>query len=118
MDINIVRSNRRSVAIQITPDLTVVVRAPYRMPQKDIDQLLKEKEVWIQKHIQIIQKRKEQSDNLPKLTQEDIQKLANEALSYIPKRVEHFAPIVGVNFRSITIRNQKTRWEAVVEKEV
>ena len=36
--------------------------------------------------------------------------LADKAIEVIPKRVKYFAPIVGVTYGRITIRNQKTRW--------
>ena len=32
------------------------------------------------------------------------------ALEVIPARVAYYAPLVGVDYRRITIRNQKTRW--------
>ena len=44
------------------------------------------------------------------LSNEEIRKLADEAMQDIPRRVRYFAPLVGVTFGRITIRNQKTRW--------
>ena len=50
------------------------------------------------------------------LTMEDIQKLADEALRVIPGRVAHFAPLVGVTYGRITVRNQRTRWGSCSSK--
>jgi predicted metal-dependent hydrolase len=36
--------------------------------------------------------------------------LADEALRVIPERVRFYAPVVGVTYGRITIRNQRTRW--------
>ena len=44
------------------------------------------------------------------LTREDIHILAKEALRVIPERVAYYAPKVGVTYRRITIRNQRSRW--------
>lgn len=110
MEVQIIRSNRRAIAIQVTSDLNIIVRAPYGVSKKQIDLLLKEKEAWIQKHLRLIKKRKEESFKGPKLSKEEVEQLAKEALSYIPKRVEYFAHRMQVDYRSITIRNQKTRW--------
>ncbi len=54
MNITIIRSNRKTLAIQINPDLSVTVRAPMYASQKEIARILKEKEGWIQKHVEKI----------------------------------------------------------------
>ena len=109
-DIIIKRSNRKTLAIQITPDAQVIVRAPYRMPDSVIREFIREKEEWIQNHLEKIFQIKETRDQLPRLSYEEIQKLADQALQIIPQRVSHYAPLVGVTYGRITIRNQKTRW--------
>lgn len=40
----------------------------------------------------------------------ELQVLADEALRVIPERVQFYAPVVGVTYGRITIRNQRTRW--------
>ena len=40
----------------------------------------------------------------------ELQVLADEALRVIPERVRFYAPVVGVTYGRITIRNQRTRW--------
>ena len=44
MDVTVIRSNRKTLAIQVNSDLSVTVRAPRRASQKDIERILKEKE--------------------------------------------------------------------------
>lgn len=123
MNVKIIRSNRKTLAIQINPDLSVTVRAPMYAPQSDIERILREKEGWIQKHIEKIReqeaKRKEtqgESVESEYLTNEEIKKLADKALQHIPKRVSYFAKQIGVTYRKITIRNQKTRWGSCSSK--
>ena len=117
MNVKIIRSNRKTLAIQINPDLSVTVRAPMYAPQSDIERILIEKESWIQKHIEKIReqeaKKKEiqgESVESEYLTNEEIKKLADKALQHIPKRVSYYAKQIGVTYGKITIRNQKTRW--------
>ena len=104
----VIRSARKTVAIQIQPDGSVIVRAPLKMPAKDIHAFVEEKAAWIAKHLP-------KADITP-FTAEEIRQLAEAALIDIPKRVQHFAPLVGVTYGRITIRNQRSRWGSCSSK--
>nr|WP_300649725.1 SprT family zinc-dependent metalloprotease [uncultured Anaerobutyricum sp.] len=118
MKVTVIRSNRKTVAIQVNSDLSVTVRAPRSASEKDIEEILKKKEAWISKHIEKIKKTKERFEAEPteKLTREKVIALAEEALKVIPARVEYFAKVIGVTYGKITIRNQKTRWGSCSSK--
>ena len=118
MKVTVIRSNRKTVAIQVNSDLSVTVRAPRSASEKDIEEILKKKEVWISKHIEKIKETKERFEAEPteKLTREKVIALAEEALKVIPERVEYFAKVIGVTYGKITIRNQKTRWGSCSSK--
>jgi len=112
-NIQVIRSNRKTIALEIKPDLQILVRAPYRMTEKRIRQFLEENAGWLEKHMEIARARKEERDRLPpppEITQEELRRLAGEAVKVIPQRVAYYAPLVGVTYGRITIRNQKTRW--------
>lgn len=118
MKVTVIRSNRKTVAIQVNSDLSVTVRAPYSASEKVIEEILKKKEAWISRHIEKIKKTKERFEAEPteKLTREKVIALAEEALKVIPARVEYFAKVIGVTYGKITIRNQKTRWGSCSSK--
>ena len=118
MKVTVIRSNRKTVAIQVNSDLSVTVRAPRSVSEKDIEEILKKKEAWISKHIEKIKETKERFEAEPteKLTREKVIALAEEALKVIPERVEYFAKVIGVTYGKITIRNQKTRWGSCSSK--
>ena len=98
MDVTIIRSNRKTIAIQVNSDLSVTVRVPRLASQKDIDRILQEKESWICKHIEEMKKKKEKYDAeiAEKLTYEELKALADKALDVIPGRVEYFTKQIGV----------------------
>lgn len=118
MKVTVIRSNRKTVAIQVNSDLSVTVRAPRSASEKDIEEILKKKEAWISKHIEKIKETKERFEAEPteKLTREKVIALADEALKVIPERVEYFAKVIGVTYGKITVRNQKTRWGSCSSK--
>lgn len=116
--IQIIRSSRRTLSLQVKNNGQVIVRAPYRVTLQEISSFVRKNADWLQKHLEKAAKEKEliESSQLPPLTMEDIRKLANEALLVIPGRVAHFAPIVGVTYGQITVRNQRTRWGSCSSK--
>lgn len=116
MKIEIIRSRRKTIAIQIKPDLSVVVRAPYGISKREINEFVERKYDWIERKLQEMSRRKEEQKNHSHLTEAQVKELARKALEYIPSRVEYYAPIVGVDYNRITIRNQKTRWGSCSSK--
>lgn len=100
----LVRSSRKTIAIEIMPNAEVVVRAPNRMPKAAIEAFLLEKRNWLEKHLA------KQIPPLSAFTDVQIDALVQRAKSAIPERVAYYAPVVGVTYGKITIRSQRTRW--------
>ena len=113
--VEIIRSKRKTLGLEIKPDGRVIARAPMRMKQSEIDRFINEKSDWIEKHLQRLQAAQKQN-GAEKLTDAEIQALADKALKYIPQRVEYYAKIIGVDYGRITIRNQKTKWGSCSSK--
>ena len=106
----VIRSNRRTIGLEVKPDGQVIVRVPIRLPDSEICKFVHKHEEWIQKHQEIARQRLEERPPVEKLTMQEIQELADQAVKVIPQRVAYYAPKIGVDYGRITIRNQKTRW--------
>ena len=112
MDTEIVRSNRKSIELNICRDGHIRVRAPFSVTDAEIAQVLKEKSSWIEKHRKQMLERHQRVQEMcgQRLSMQEIQALADQALKVIPEKVRYFAEKIGVDYGRITIRNQKTRW--------
>lgn len=100
----IIRSARKTIAIQITPAGEVLVRCPNRMRGADVRSFVESKADWIERHLARLPPR------LPPFSAEEIAALAARAKTVIPERAAYFAPQVGVTYGRITIRSQHSRW--------
>lgn len=111
-EITLIRSRRKSLAIEITPELQVVVRAPARMLVREINAFVQEKDDWIRAHLQRMEEKKRlrEQHREPAFSEEELQELATQAMTLIPQKVRYYAQIIGVTYGRITIRNQRTRW--------
>ena len=114
MNYEIIRSSRKTLALEITRDGQLKVRAPYKVSRKEIQNFVKSKESWIFKHLKRIEETK--AEQPEPLSSEEIEKLVQKALQVLPEKVEHYARIIGVTYGRITIRNQKTRWGSCSSK--
>lgn len=116
LDIEVRRSSRKTVALEIRPDGSLLVRAPQRMTVREIDCFLDEHAEWVRKHLAQLQARQEELSEVKLLSMGEIRALADQALQVIPERVRYYAPLVGVTYGRITIRNQRTRWGSCSSK--
>ena len=109
MTYKLIRSNRKTIAIEVHPD-GILVRAPFQATISQIENFLTSRADWIKKAQSKIAAAPTPPPVENPLSMEEIRELVNRALQYIPERVRHYAPLVGVNFGRITIRNQRSRW--------
>ena len=102
-----VKSNRKTIAIQIKEDGRVVVRTPYSMSRVKAEQFIEERRDWILKNQKAL---KEKQDQKMVITQEMRKAGVEKAMEIFPKRVEYYSQHMGISYGRITIREQKTRW--------
>ncbi len=108
--VRVIRSGRRTMALEITPKGEVLVRAPYSMPSSEIQRFVREKEQWIWKNLEQIRIKQENLSEVQPLSHEELDRLGNLALKVLPEKVKLYASLMGVSYGNITIRCQKTRW--------
>ena len=110
-DYRIIRTRRKTIGLEISPDLQITVRAPYHLSDVRIREFVESKQTWILKHLAIMQDR-QAHDPIPAgvISDKELRHMTEEARIIIPERVKYFAKIIGVTYGQITIKHQKTRW--------
>lgn len=115
METRIIRSSRRTMSIEIK-DNELIVRAPLRATDDQLNAFIRKNKSWIDKHVALAERQRAETELIEKLTPSELEALADQALIYIPERVKHYAPLIGVSYRNITIRTQHTRWGSCSSK--
>ncbi|MCD8124321.1 MAG: M48 family metallopeptidase [Lachnospiraceae bacterium] len=105
----VIRSNRKTISLQIHED-GLLVRAPQRMTDAEIAHFINDHRDWIEKNTKKLAEERKNRPKVERLSMEEIQALADQALQVIPERVKYYAPQIGVTYGRITIRNQRSRW--------
>jgi len=103
----IIRSDRKTLAIQVDSSGNVIVRSPKNVSQKRIVKFLEDKSEWIEK---TIISQKEKSANIRHFTDAEIKNMRKRAKEVLPVKVAYFAEIMGVKPKSIKINSAKKRY--------
>ncbi len=107
MTYEIVRSRRRTVALEVTREGRVLVRAPLRMPQGEIKRFVASHAAWLEKAQAKVAARQAAH---PPLTEQETAALRQRAKELLPDRVAHYAAIMGVTPTSVKITSARTRF--------
>ena len=113
MQIEIIKSKRKSISVEVKRDLQVVVRAPLRMSDTRINEFIREKQSWIEKNIMLMKARTEKEAKLekpPKFTGDEIAAVIQRAKADIPQRVQELAALMGADYNRVSIKSLKSRW--------
>lgn len=107
MDYTLIRSSRRTMALEITRDGRLLVRAPQRAPQAVIDRFVASHTDWIAANLE---KQRQRAQANPPLTEDEIAALRQKARDILPGRVAHYAGRMGVTPTGVKITGAKTRF--------
>ncbi len=108
-DYTLIRSDRRTLGLEITPTLEVVVRAPRRCRQKEIDRFVQSHARWLDKHL-AIQKQRQETAAAWQVSPAEEQQLRERAAAELPRRAAHYAAMMGLSPTDIKITGAKKRF--------
>lgn len=108
----LLRSRRKTLALELKKDGTLLVRAPMRLAKREIDRFVAAHEDWIEKHL----KKLWASPALPEPTPEETEALKTAAWAVLPERVAYWSTVMGVRPAGIKITTAKKRYGSCSSK--
>jgi predicted metal-dependent hydrolase len=109
----VIRSARRTIALEISQDLTLTVRAPKRLPLWEIERFVASKADWIERH----RARMRERCVPPETTPEETALLTDAARRFIPERVAFWSQRMGLSPTRVTITRARTRYGSCSPKD-
>lgn len=107
MDYELIRSSRRTLALEITREGKVLLRAPYQASQRQIDAFYAAHQDWLKTHLAKVRARLAAH---PEPDAETVRRLRADAQALLPQRVAWYARKMGLTPAAVTITGAKTRF--------
>lgn len=112
-DYELIRSRRRTVALEITKDGRVILRAPERMPERAVGEFAAAHESWVARRLSRLRERPAP----PPPTAEEVAALKAKARAVLPGKVAYYSRLMGVAPTGITITTARTRYGSCSAKD-
>ena len=90
----LIRSRRRTLALEVTGDGRLLVRAPLRCAQARIDAFVGAHAAWIEKHLKLQRERAARRPPAP--TAAEIESLKARARAELPEKIARWSETMGV----------------------
>lgn len=107
MEYTLIRSDRKTLGVEVKRDGTVIVRAPRRLPQREINRFLAERMDWIQ-NAQIRQQNRAEAH--PEPTEQEKKAYIRKAKEILPGKVAYWSKRMSLYPTKIRITGAKTRF--------
>lgn len=113
MAYRVVRSRRRTMALEVLRDGELVVRTPLGVSQPAVERFVREHETWIQG---AVARQRARLEAHPDPSPEESKRLRALAKAVLPEKTAHYARIVGAWPEAITITSARTRFGSCSSK--
>jgi predicted metal-dependent hydrolase len=102
----LILSKRKTISLQVTPQATLVVRAPRFVELSYIERLIERKQNWINTKLRQLQGRKP----APVLSQKEVLELKKKARLLFISGLNQWSTRMNLKFKAFRLSSAKTRW--------
>ncbi|MBR6654841.1 MAG: M48 family metallopeptidase [Oscillospiraceae bacterium] len=103
----LIRSDRKTLALEVSRDGEIIVRAPNRASRGDVECFVAAHEKWLEK---ALARQRERREKYPEPTAEEQKELIARAKAMLPAKVEKYAAIMGVMPTGVKITSAGKRF--------
>ena len=105
-DVEIIRSRRRTLSLELRRDGRAVLRAPLWVSEREIRRFLAKSEPWLAARRQKLADHPAQEP----LSERELKALKSRGKAVFAEKAAYFAPLVGVGYGRVSVRSQRTKW--------
>ena len=109
-EIEVIRSRRKSLSLEVKADGRVLLRAPLWAGQRQLKAFAEKNRDWIARKQEEARLRREETSAALPLTEEELKALQKRGRVLFAERAARYAPLVGVDFGRISVRKQHSKW--------
>lgn len=113
LPIEFVRSSRKTLALTITEDIKLSIKAPLRMSEREILRFVNQRRFWLYKQAKRMQ---EMSSKRVEYSEYQEVKLREKARRVLTAKTDFFKKELNVDYKRIRIGDQRTRWGSCSSK--
>ena len=107
MPVIIKRSKRKTISLSVTPQLEVLVRAPFGVSDQMVHDVVGKHSRWLEKQMEKV---KEQQTRQRHFTPEEVKELKAKAAQLVAPRVAHFSELMQLTPTGVKITSAAARW--------
>ncbi len=110
VQMTLTRSSRKTVGLKINNSRNITLTFPRQFTDSDIEDFLEKRRCWIDHYVVKARLRELETEDLPRLTYDDLRQLANATLSLLQPLLDEYIPLLRVSVKRVTVKAQRTRW--------
>ena len=113
MEIEVKYSKRSTMSLEITRDLRILVRAPFKTDAKTVENFVKSHREWLISHLE---RKKASLIAHPEPREAELTELKRRAKEIIPEKVKYYSAVMGIIPVRVSINSAKTRFGSCSSK--